>query len=111
MSRRWGWLLGWTLLAGCAEEPTDPANDRLPTGQAASLFSAATDRVAVIRQDGTEMLPVGLKVEVVDDSQPDPEKTHRLTVVTIKEGALQGKSGRVYRDNLRAVAVDSGLLH
>jgi hypothetical protein len=107
MSRRWGWLVLLAMIAGCEDVPADPENDRLPIGQAAKLFSAKADQVAVLRQEGTEMLPVGLKVEVVDDSQTDPETTHRIAVVTIREGALKGKSGRVYRDNLRPFTDDS----
>jgi hypothetical protein len=102
------WLgLVLTMLAGCAAQaPTDPENDRLETGQLASLFSGQSDHVPLMRSDKMEMVPVGTRVEVVDDSMAEPEKEHRKTMVTVREGPHQGKAGRVFRDTLRPIAIN-----
>jgi hypothetical protein len=105
-------VVGWPVVAGsflvmvigCAPAvESDPENDRLETGQVAILYSGQTDTVPVMTSEKTEWLPVGSRVEIVDDTAPEPEKSHRKTTVRIREGASQGKPGRVFRDNLRPV--------
>jgi hypothetical protein len=107
----WGLCLVAMLatLAGCAAEaPADPENDRLDTGQFASLFSGQSDHVPLLRSEKMEMVPVGTRVEIVDDSAPEPEKEHRKTMVTVREGPHKGMAGRVFRDSLRPVAASQG---
>jgi hypothetical protein len=107
----WAVCLGsmLTTLAGCAAQaPADPENDRLETGQVAALFSGQSDNVPLMRSDKMEMVPVGTRVEIVDDSAPEPEKEHRKTMVSVREGPHKGKAGRVFRDSLRPVAGGQG---
>jgi hypothetical protein len=107
----WAVCLGSIVitLAGCvAEAPADPENDRLETGKFATLYSGQSDNVPLMRSEKMEMVPVGTRVEIVDDTMPEPEKEHRKTMVTVREGPHQGKAGRVFRDTLRPLTTNQG---
>lgn len=98
-------LAAGVLAAGCVGWD-DPAGGRLATGSEAITHDAKSSVVLndrpSFRDGGWVMVPVGTRVRVVDDPE-ERDSPNRIVRVMVLEGENRGRSGYLFRENLRAI--------